>query len=383
MKFSKILSAGIALFAILFGAGNVVLSLALGRDAGNMVGYALAGFIIGAVLIPLVGLIAAILCGGGYKTLLGRVGKVPGMIIAVIGMILVGPFGAIPRCVATSYAAIKSYVPGCSILVFSIFSVLIIFIATMRQTGVIDLLGRYLGPIKLSLLFAIIIKGLWVAQPFPVSQVPASTMVLTGLFAGYGTLDLFAMILLAGLIIAGLKKNDVTGELDNERSLARVGLQAGFIAAILLGLVYAGFCIVAAMYAAQLPGVDKYELLNTLAPMILGQHLGLLANITVAISCLATAIGMSTLFAEYLSTEIFQGKLHYFGALSITIITTGIMANLGFRGIMAAIMPAVEICYPALVVLALCTIAYKLFGMRVVKIPFFVTLLVTIFLRYW
>jgi branched-chain amino acid:cation transporter, LIVCS family len=222
MKFSKILSAGIALFAMLFGAGNVVLSLALGRDAGNMVGYALIGFMIGAVLIPLTGLIAAMLCGGDYKLLLGRVGKIPGSIVAAVGMVLIGPFGCIPRCVATSYVAVKPYVPGCSILVFSLVASVIIFIATIRQNGVIDLLGRFLGPIKLILLFAIIVKGIFVAQPLIASGIPASDMFVKGLFEGYGTLDLLSIIFFAGLVVSGLRKNDTMGVIQDTRSLALV-----------------------------------------------------------------------------------------------------------------------------------------------------------------
>lgn len=383
MKFSKILSAGVALFAMLFGAGNVVLSLALGRDAGNMVGYGLVGFMVGAVLIPLTGLIAAMLCGGEYKSLLGRIGAVPATIVTAVGMVLIGPFGCIPRCVATSYAAVKPYMPGCSLVLFSIVASMVIFAATIRQSGVIDLLGRFLGPIKLTLLMAIIAKGIFVAQPLVASGIPASDMFVKGLFEGYGTLDLLSIIFFAGLVVAGLRKSDTSGATNDAKSLALVGVKVGLVAALLLGVVYAGFCMVAAMYAAQLPGVDRYELLNALAPMILGQKLGLLANITVAISCLATAIGISTVFAEYLSVEIFKGKLSYVAALSLTVVATGVMSNLGFKGIMMAIMPVVEVFYPALIVLALFTIAQNLFGVRLVRMPFFVTLLVTILVRCW
>jgi LIVCS family branched-chain amino acid:cation transporter len=181
MKTSKILSAGVALFAMLFGAGNVVLSLALGRDSGDMVGYALFGFLIGAVVIPLVGLIAAMLSSGDYKILLGRMGTIPGALIALIGMILIGPFGCIPRCIATSYAAVKPYLSNFSILYFSIIASVIIFLCTIRRSGVINILGRYLGPVKLTLLIAIIVKGIFTAGNLSASAISGSAAVTKGL----------------------------------------------------------------------------------------------------------------------------------------------------------------------------------------------------------
>ncbi|MFA6527291.1 MAG: branched-chain amino acid transport system II carrier protein [Candidatus Babeliales bacterium] len=381
MKNSRILSAGIAMFAMLFGSGNIVLSLAIGKDAGDKVGFALTGFLLGAVAIPLAGMIATMLVDGDYKKLLGRLGYVPGSLLTLIGMILLGPFGCIPRCIATSYAATKHYLPGVSIMLFSVIAALVIFAFTIKRSGVVDILGTYLGPIKLTLLIAIIVKGLCSLHTLPVSSLSCSHAFSKGLFGGYGTLDLISSIFFAGLIIASIKKH--SADVLDSKAIAIVGLKAGAICATLLGSMYIGFCLVAAYNAPYLMHADRYELINVLAPLILGPQLGMIANITVGISCLATAIGISTVFADYLRNDLFGGNIGYLAALSITIVMSGIMANLGFKGIMETIDPIVRICYPALIVLSGLTIGKQMFGVRLIKIPVFITFLVTIITSVW
>ena len=72
MKTSRIVSTGLAMFAMLFGAGNVVYPLALGRDIGHQVWFGLLGFVLTAVIVPLIGLVSTMLADGDYKLFLGK-----------------------------------------------------------------------------------------------------------------------------------------------------------------------------------------------------------------------------------------------------------------------------------------------------------------------
>lgn len=365
------------MFAMLFGAGNVVFPLALGREAGSTVGWAVTGFCLTAVLVPLLGLVATVLYDGDYRKFLGRVGAVPGAIVAGVCMILIGPFGAIPRCMNTAYAASKWYFPDFSLFYFSIMSALIIFLFALRQNTVVDLIGKFLGPLKLTLLLSIIVVGIfWVqGSPAHVNMTPTNAL-LKGVIEGYGTMDLLATIFFAGLIMSSLKKG--LGEDATYQRLAWEGLKAGVVGAILLGIVYAGFCLVAAFHGPSVADVSRYELLNALAPYILGPHGGMLTNATVAVSCLVTALALTTVFAEYLRTSIFRGQMSYVSCLVMTTIASGAMANLGFATLMSLIVPVIVACYPALIMLSMVNIAHKLFGFKFVKVPVFATLLVTV-----
>lgn len=365
------------MFAMLFGAGNVVFPLALGRDAGSTVGWAVAGFCLTAVLVPLLGLVSTVLYEGDYRKFLGRTGVVPGAVMAAVCMILIGPFGAIPRCMNTAFAATKWYFPDFSLLYFSMMAAFIVFLFALRPTTVVDLIGKFLGPLKLTLLLSIIVVGLFWVQGTPVHvDATRSHALLKGVIEGYGTMDLLATIFFAGLILNSLKKG--LGDKATYKELAFEGLKAGVVGAVLLGLVYAGFCLVAAFHGPSVADINRYELLNALAPYILGPHGGMLTNATVAVSCLVTALALTTVFAEYLQKSIFQGKLSYIACLTMTTIVSGAMANLGFAKLMGLIVPVIVACYPALIMLAIVNIAHKLFGFRFVKTPVFATLAVTI-----
>lgn len=365
------------MFAMLFGAGNVVFPLALGRDAGNSVGWALAGFCLTAVLVPLLGLVSTVLYDGDYRKFLGRVGAVPGAILAAVCMVLIGPFGAIPRCLNTAFAATKWYFPDFSLLYFSLMAALIVFFFALRQNSVVDLIGKFLGPVKLLLLLSIIVIGVFWVQGTPAEvNMLATDALLKGVIEGYGTMDLLGTIFFAGLILRSLKNG--LGPDADYKVLAMEGLKAGVVGALLLGVVYAGFCLVAAFHGPTVADVGRYELLNALAPYILGKHGGMLTNATVAISCLVTALALTTVFAEYLQKNLFRDRISYLAALMITTGITCVMANLGFANIMSLIVPVIVACYPALIVLAVMNILYKLFDVRIVKVPVFATLAITI-----
>jgi LIVCS family branched-chain amino acid:cation transporter len=297
-------------------------------------------------------------------------------------MALIGPFAITPRCVTLSHAALKSYVPGLSLLIFSIMAAGVIFACTIRRSGVVDLLGKDLGPLKLIVLFSIIIFGFLNPAPFVQVGFSAATAFSTGLDSGFGTADLLGTIFFSGLILSSLRRGMGKDEKLSAHDLAKLGLKAGLIGGGLLGLVYTGFCVVAAYWGAQLVGVADSDVFSALARLVLGEAGGLLANLTVALSCLTTAIALSVVFASYLHREIFREKTSYRNALLLTIGITAFMSNLGFSGIMKLLLPIIAIIYPALVVLAIMHMVYRLWNIDMIKIPVAVTFVLTILLKY-
>lgn len=387
----KTLSTGVAMFAMLFGAGNVAFPLALGRESGNTVGWSIIGFCITAVLVPLFGLVSIMLYNGDYRVFLGRIGSIPGLILTGICMILVGPFGAIPRCINMAYAATKWYFPTFPLLYFSITIAHVIFFSALKQGNVVDLIGKFLGPLKLFLLFGIITIGLfWMHGTLSIVNVSIPNAIIKGAIEGYGTMDLLGTIFFAGLIVQSLKKNTKSNGKESDsnseeecKNLAIRGLRAGIVGAILLGSVYAGFCLVAAMHGPNIENTDKYELLNSLAPYILGKHGGVLTNFTIGVSCFVTALALTVVFSEYLQKTVFKGNINYTIALLATVITSCLMSNLGFNKIMSLISPIIAACYPALIVLSAMNMMHKLFQIHLVKLPVFLTLAGTLITMYF
>lgn len=382
MKTSRVVSTGLAMFAMLFGAGNVVYPLALGRDIGHQVWFGLLGFVLTAVIVPLIGLVSTMLADGDYKIFLGNLGTIPGNIVVLVCMALIGPFAITPRCVTISHAALKGYVPGLSLLIFSLLAAVVIFVCTIRRNAVVDLLGKYLGPLKLVLLSSIIVFGFLNPAPFVQVGFSAATAFSTGLESGFGTADLLGTIFFSGLILSSLRRGMGKDEKLSPHELAKLGLKAGLIGGGLLGLVYTGFCVVAAYWGAQLVGVADGDVFSTLARLVLGETGGLLANVTVALSCLTTAIALSVVFASYLHREIFKEKTSYRNALLVTIAITAFMSNLGFAGIMKLLLPIIAVIYPAMVVLAIMHMVHRLWHVNMIKIPVAATFLLTVLIKY-
>ena len=383
MKNMRIISIGIAIFAMLFGAGNVVFPLGLGRETGSNVAFAIIGLAITGILVPLIGLISATLFDGDYKRFLAMTGRVPGMLVALVCMLLLGPFGATPRCITLAYAAIKWHIPHLSLFFFSIIIAVVVFLATMKKNYVVELLGKLLGPIKLLLLFSIVILGLLATtHPAPSTFTPMASFI-KGIHEGFWTLDLLATIFFSGLIVTSIK---MSGQKSQKplapKEVLSIGIKAGALGGILLGLVYTGFCLLAAKYGTSVANIPQDQLLSALATLVLGPAASILANVTVATACLTTAMALTAVFADYLTHEIFMGKLNYHHALALTVATTFGMTNLGFTGIKLIIEPVAVLCYPALVALSIANMAHALWGFRYVKSVTLMTFIATVALKF-
>jgi len=375
---SKTVSTGLAMFSMFFGAGNVAFPLAIGQYAQDKNIYAVMGLFISAILVPFTGLVAMILFDGNYKEFFGRIGKIPGFLVAIFILCLIGPFGATPRCIALSYSTIDMFLPGISIWLFSFISCLIILIFTIKPTRILDILGYLLTPFLLISLGIIVVKGLLMAPAAPVSTVPSLTIFFAGLQEGYHTMDLIGAFFFSYMVIFCLQEDLHPSMKQDYRLITKLAFKASAIGAFLLGIIYVGFSFVAALYSEQLEGVSKDLLLGTVALDILGPYAGVIACLAVALACLTTAIALVTVFAEFLYHDIFKQKIHYFFCLLLTLVTTFFMSTLNFTGIITLIGPVLLICYPALILLSVLNIMYKLFNFQPVKTPFYVVFVLSV-----
>jgi branched-subunit amino acid permease len=156
------------------------------------------------------------------------------------------------------------------------------------------------------------------------------------------------------------------------------------VSGILLITVYAGFAAIAAIHGQRLEGVANDTILSALASMILGPKAGIFANITIALTCFATAVALSATFAEFISFDIFKRRISYRSALAMTILLSGLMATLRFNGIMSAILPWISLCYPALMAFAVLHVFISLGVMRAHYARFaFYALLATTCVTTW
>ena len=98
----KRILAGITLFSMFFGAGNLIFPPFLGAQAGTHTWQAFAGFAVSAVFLPILG-VAAVTKSGGLEALASRVHPGFSFFYIMVLYLDIGPCLAIPRTASTSF----------------------------------------------------------------------------------------------------------------------------------------------------------------------------------------------------------------------------------------------------------------------------------------
>ncbi len=380
----NIFAAGFAMFSMFFGAGNLVFPLAAGQFAQNNNLYAITGLLITAVGVPFLGLLAITLFDGDYKKFFARIGRVPAMIIIGIIFAVIGPFGAMPRCLAFAYSTTSPYLPGVSLPVFSFFSCLLAFALTYRKVSIVGVLAYGLTPLKILAMAYLVFVGFLTATVLSGEPVPASTTFFHGLNLGYQTMDLLAAFFFSSVVIFSLKQQVVHENEDHAKSiLFWQALKAGTIGMALLAITYTGLSYIAAMHSSHIAETPPEGLLGALATHLMGGYAGLMVSMIVVMSCLSTVITLTAVFSDYVSEELTGGRVSYRWGLVITLALTYAISTLEFSGIVAFLGPILQVMYPALIALSLLNIAHSLFNFKPVKAPVAAVFLITLFLHFW
>ena len=99
------------LFSLFFGAGNLIFPPFLGQSAGNVTMTAMLGFIITAVILPVLGIIVVAKFEGLDK-LGAKVGKHFALVMTLLIYLSIGPGLGIPRAASVPFEmAITPYLP--------------------------------------------------------------------------------------------------------------------------------------------------------------------------------------------------------------------------------------------------------------------------------
>ena len=92
------------LFGLFFGAGNLIFPIHLGQTAGENVWLANLGFLITAIGLPFLGIVAiGISKTNGVFDISSRVSKGYAYAFTIALYLVIGPFFALPRLATTSY----------------------------------------------------------------------------------------------------------------------------------------------------------------------------------------------------------------------------------------------------------------------------------------
>jgi LIVCS family branched-chain amino acid:cation transporter len=373
---SQVVVVGLAIFSMLFGAGNLMFPLNVGLMSGGNVISSTLGFLITAILLPLVGLIAIILFDGDYERFFERAGKVPGRILIFVCMVVVGPMIGIPRIVNLSYTLVAPFVPNVTLFVFSIIFLLIAFLGTVRESKIIDLLGYIISPVLLLSLGFILVKGMFAPSCFSQATQTALADFVKNMKYGFSTLDLLGTIFFGSIVLTIMKRNVKHATRSQLSRFAITGLKGGLIGSLLLATIYVGLSFLGYRHGCAFCVVNEGILFREIALQIVGIRHSIVVAIAVLMACFSTAIALLAVVAEYIQRDVFKDKIGYIPSLILVVIASLFPCNLDLDVILRfTVGPIASILYPVVIVLTFCNFAYKVIGVRSVKMPVLVTFL--------
>ena len=362
-----VLSTGLAMFSMFFGSGNLVFPLVVGQLSQGHFNLAAFGIIITGVIVPFLGILGMLLFNGSTSDFFSRLGKPAIFWFSLFALSLMGPFGVLARCITVAHGAFRMILPETPLWIFSIALCVVIFFLTIKKNRIVPILGSILTPLLIASLTAIAIFGLLSAELPSAAAGSGWTTFKEGIFQGYQTMDLLAAFFFSAFVIKHLKDHKTTQE--NPTSSLPIFLKASLIGAGLLSAIYFALVVLGTIYAPQLASVPPQEMLGFIAEQSLGPWAAPVVCTAMILACMTTAIVLTSLFADFLRKEVSKEKIGPALSLIVTLAIAFSISTLEFSGIARFIGPILEIIYPALIVLTLLNIFYKVWGWTTIRTP--------------
>ena len=340
---------GFALFAIFFGAGNLIFPPYLGVTAGENWGITTLAFLISDPLLSIIAVMVVAALGGSALNVGRRVHPLFASALAAICVLLIGPIFAVPRTGASTHEIfVQSYFPSAPQWITSLVFFGIVLWITYKENSVMDAIGKYLTPILLLILFLIFVGA--VLQP----NASFAATDRTGLFAqgfkeGYQTMDVLGAPLLAGVVMKDITRRGYLNKKDQFRMMFGVGI----VAFILLALVYSTLAYSGASMSTVIDSTaQRAAMLTTIVKNLLGSWGQLAMGLAVCFACLTTAIGLTTTCGQYFE-EVSKGKISYKKTILATVAVEFIISLVGVDSLINLAVPVLTFIFPIMIALIL------------------------------
>lgn len=366
LSFTQLISLSLMLFALFFGAGNMIFPPAMGLSAGSHVWTALAGYIVTDVGLPLLAITAVVFANRSLTTMVGRAGKKFSAFFIVLIYLLIGPLFAIPRTGSVSFElAVMPFLGESSHV--SLYSVIFtalffgaVYVLSANPNKIVAIVGKILTPILLLSIFIIGISA--IVNPIgPVGQ-PVGTYesiaFFNGIIEGYMAMDALAASIFALIVIENVEAMGI----QSQRNIAKYTLLTGILATIGLAVVYGILAYVGATSGSLGQFSNGGQLLAAVAHRLFGTIGMLILGIAVLFACLTTAIGLTTACGDYFSDN--YTKLEYNHVIIAVCLFSFLVSNIGLTQLLNITLPALLMVYPVLMALVLASFLNRWFKDR-------------------
>jgi len=352
----ELLVTSFALFSLFFGAGNLLLPPLLGYNSGDSWLWVAVGFMITAVVIPIIGILAhAKLQGTMYdfgKKVAPWFSSVYCVIVYLISVAIPSPRTAS----ATHEIAIHPAFGTSPLLTSSIYFALVL-VFVLNRSKILNLIGKFLTPFIVIMLLVVICIGLF-SSSLATGTSSFETPIVSGILEGYQTFDAIGAVVVGAVIIVSLKfKNMKVSQFESKRKLIR---QSGFIAGSGLFLIYAGLIAVGAYYGSQInidaelsTDMQRANLLRGISIAALGNFGNTVLSILISLACFTTAVGIVAGTADYFRGLFNKSQTVYVVTAVISCLAGVGVGQLDFHSIIVIAYPILLFIYPITIVLIL------------------------------
>ena len=358
LSFSQILSVSLMLFAIFFGAGNMIFPPAMGQLAGSNYLSALLGFIITDAGIAILGITAIVLVGSSMDDLGSLISKKFAICLSIGVYLLIGPLFALPRTGSVSFEiSVLPYINPDQKMLWSLVFTAIFFSVTYYLSSnpnrIVDIVGKALTPVLLISIFIIFITTMLhpagngliemgsISQPVNgYDQIP----LFKGMIEGYNALDGPAGLAFAIIVINAIRNFGVS----DRKSIAKYTIICGIGSAFFLSIVYFMLTYIGAN--TMTPFENGGSLLHGVTKHLFGGAGGFILGIAVLLACLTTSIGLTTSFANYFKF-ILPPSWTYKKIAAVVCFFSFVIANIGLSQLIQISLPILIMIYPVTVVL--------------------------------
>lgn len=367
----EFLFIGLALFAMFFGAGNLIFPPDIGVRTGADWFIGFLAFLIADGGLAVLGVFAMLKADGDISKVTGVLGEKAGLILNSAIILCIGPGLAIPRTAATTFELGVAPITGIEstaklpLAVFSVVFFAIVLVLTIRPSAVVDIIGKVLTPVLVVAILVMIVVG-FINPLNGIVEIPAEhqlEVVKYGINNGYQTMDAMAALFFGIIIINSVKSKGFEGE----KAVAGETIKAAVVALILLFVVYGGLAFLGAtsgstwMADVHAGNINQAGLVIAITQGLLGRGGVILLGVVVALACLTTAIALTSSAAEFFSGVT---RFSYETLVVVVCVFSAVVCNLGLSTIISVAAPVLTLVYPLVVLLIFTTILRKVINKK-------------------
>lgn len=342
---------GFAMFAIFFGAGNLIFPPQIGLASGSGVVWGILGMTLTGIFLPMLAVAAIGNVGGTLKELTQHVNPWWHILYMALCVFLI-LFGTIPRCGSVAFESglqgIFPDIPAYGKWIFLIIFFGISYYFASNKSSLINRIGQYLTPLLLIMLLVIVLLAVF----HPIGKVEGGTAAnpfTNAMLTAYNTGDIATGLICAGIFIESIRKKGYTEAAEFKRILFRVIL----VAFLILVIVYGGLCYLGAQGTRLFPAdIDQTTFLVGLVQKLAGYGGIVSLSTAIILACLTTAAGMIGTGADWI-VQGSRDRLPYKPVALVMTLIILLTASTGIGVVLKISGPVFTFIFPMSVVMTL------------------------------